>query len=288
MSAAPLPFQRPQEYIACWPGDERVELKYDGLVVVVPAVDEVARIGQKGDPSPFRFQAARSVDGELLPGTVRLTAESGVNADGAKVEHFNPEDWLKGLYDVNEKLFARGLMVVMEPHEVPAALIAGRPLWIEKQLEAWEEEVSNERMRRKSFEERGDPVPPLSVPSARSLKKAVENLEKYRRVQLEDQISGDRLFEALGGTADTPEAVRKLEAPPPAAEAPETAAPEPTAPTSEKFEALARDLWAECKKAGVALKSAQKTGLLDSDPAVIKEVMDTLEEARAPKGEADG
>ena len=284
MSAAPLPFHRPQEYIVCWPGDERAQLKYDGLQVVMPAMREVATLGSKLKPSPFRFPAA-VLDGQAVPGTVQLAMESGVNEDGVIVEHFNPENWLKGLYDVNEKLFARGLSVVVEAHEVAAALENGRPLWVEKEIESWEAEVANERLRRKAHEERGEPVPPLSLQSARSLKRAVECLEKYRKVQQEDQIPDERLFGALSGqTAQT--SLPTVEAQPePPAEAPAEA----PVSTADKFADLADDLWRNCKEAGISLKTAQKTGLLDRDPTVMQEVMALLEAAREPaQGESDG
>jgi hypothetical protein len=282
-----LPFHRPQEYIVCWPGDERAQLKYDGLQVVMPAMREVAALGTKHEPSPFRFAAA-VLDGRPIPGTVRLTMESGINEDGVIVEHFNPENWLKGLYDVNEKLFARGLSVVVEPHEVAAALENGRPLWIDREIESWEAEVANERLRRKAHEERGEPVPPLSLESARSLKRAVESLEKYRKVQQEDQIPDERLFGALSG--ETPQTSLPTVPQDPTVEAALDAPAESPASMPEKFAALADDLWRGCKEAGISLKTAQKTGLLDRDPAMMQEVMTLLEAAKQPpeQGESDG
>jgi hypothetical protein len=290
MSAAPLPFQKPAQYIVCWPGDEREQLKYDGHVIVVPAKDEVA---DESPSSPFRFKAARDARGNLIPGTILLHSQSGTTPDGGLKVTFHPEEFLKGLYSVNQSLFGRGLQVVTEPSEVADAMQKGRPMWEDRQVSAWEEEVSLERDRRKRYEDSGQPPPPPT--SAASLRRAVEGLERYHRARQEETIPTERLFSALAVSRGAlPEAPPP---PKPVAPLPIPDVPQPVLAEEDSGEvqdaqddlsADAKHLWALCKQHNVELTLNQKEGLLDGNPKTMERVLEKLTKAGVQFGEPAG
>lgn len=266
----PIPaFQRSQSLIVVWPGDDPVTPTYDGESIRLPARNEIAVVG-KG--SPFRHGAVLDAGGNAIPGTVELVDVERENpATGGTVKDFDAQAWARGIYDVNKPLIDRGLRVVMDVSEIPAAMAEGRPLWEKAEIRSAEATIREELERMAYWEKKGQPAPESS--SHEAVMKARAFLASVH-LKRKDAFNKNDLLSALG------------DAPAPAA-APQTI-PAPVAPpvpaparTEDDIAAASRALFKAAKDNNVFLKKEEIEGLLTLDPAVMDAVDKKLEEAGA-------
>lgn len=265
----PIPaFQRSQSLIVVWPGDKAVVATYNGEAIRLPARNEVAILG-KG--SPFRHGAALDAAGNAIPGTVELIdVEHEDPITNGTVKDFDAQAWARGIYDVNKPLINRGLRIVMDRSEIPAALAEGRPLWEKAQVAEAENVVREELSRMAYWEKKGQPAPESSSHEAVMEARAFLAQVHLRR---KDAFSKSDLLSVLGEV--------------PAA-APQAAAPAPapavtTAPvrTEDDIAAAARALHKAATDHGIKLTKAELEGLLTLDPGVMDLIDKKLEEAGA-------
>lgn len=267
-STVPFEFDRPNEYILVWPGEDRESPTWSGDPVPLPSRNEVADPTVPG--SPFRYPAAKDASGKPIPGTVVLKDKIGRDEQGSVKREFDAQEWLRGLKSNNEGLFNRGLAIVISTDQVPAAMQAGIPRWRAAQVAGWQAEVRRESERRARFAAMKQIPPVLSPESELALERAVQGLRDANVTGGLSRISDKDLFVAQGGSEDEYDAPAKPVSVPRAhAVEPESDAPD--------FGVIARGLRAKAKEAGIFLKKELLEGLLDQDPAVIKEVADKLE-----------
>lgn len=262
----PIPsFQRAQSLIVVWPGDKAVVATYNGEAIRLPARNEVAILG-KG--SPFRHGAALDAAGNAIPGTVELVdVEHEDPITNGTVKDFDAQAWARGIYDVNKPLINRGLRIVMDRSEIPAALAEGRPLWEKAQVAEAENVIREELSRMAYWEKKGQPAPESSSHEAVMEAKAFLAQVHLRR---KDAFSKSDLLSALGEVpATAPQAVA---APAPA---------EAHVRTEDDIAAAARALHKAATDHGIKLTKAELEGLLTLDAGVMDLIDKKLEEAGA-------
>lgn len=260
MAAFALPFDRPRTVILAWPGDAPIFPRYGGEDIAIPPVTTVATEGR----SIYRYGPAVDKQGKALAGTVLLKDVFRTDPSTASVvKAFDAEGWVKGLMSVNQKLFERGLCVVMDPDDVPAALEEGRKRWYKSKLAEWDNEVRTEDARRQKYRSQGQAPPPLDDKGEASLQNAILQL----RLNVEragSAISDAELRTALGGAAVVPTAP--------------AAAPAPVPVVNDLAEA-ADELFRLCEQHDVKLLKEELTGLLKRDPHTMTIVEEKLTEA---------
>lgn len=152
-------WSRIQSQILTWCGDEPMEVGYDGSLIRIPPVNEIAR---KGVGSPYRLESATTRQGVPLPGTVLVQDVIQEKEDGGFKKIFDVAEFCAFLERDCQDLFARGLAIVSDPDDVRVVQTECRPLY-EASLDARAREViAQELQRRKRFEEQGQPAPPGS------------------------------------------------------------------------------------------------------------------------------
>lgn len=267
MSLADRLFNKPDEFILCWAGDDCALPKYGGEIVVVPPKDEIA-VADKG---PYRYGSAVGPDGRPLPGTVLLRSRTESGNDGGTVVVFDAEDWCKGLMSVNKPLFDRGLDIVREAKEVVAAQAEGRKKWKKARKAEWLQTVRDELERQSYWKTKGIPAPESS--DAEMVREALAGLKTMEQEE-HARISEADLLAALspGGAA-------------PAAKPIPVAVPAPMVEADADLEAAARALYEKAKALNVSLTHKQKDGLWERDLTVMAEVEAKLSEVETAKTE---
>lgn len=145
--------------ILTWCGDEPLEVGYDGSLIRIPPVNEVAA---RGVGSPYRLEAAKTRQGVPLPGTVLVQDVIQEKEDGGFKKIFDVADFCAFLERDCEDLFKRGLAIVSDPDDVRVVQVETRPLY-EASMDARAREIlAQELQRRKKYEEAGQPAPPGS------------------------------------------------------------------------------------------------------------------------------
>lgn len=263
-----LPFERPQEYIGVWAGDDDILLKAFGDEFMCPRRTQVAVAGQ----GRFRFGAAKGRDGKALPGTIMLQNAYVRNDQGGEEAQFDARAVCLQLY-TNKALLARGFTVVLNVDDVEAAQAAGRPMWEEQQSLAWQEIIRGELDRQAMWDKRGVPAPPS--PDAALVKQAREGLARLNAQNAGNQFSREDLVSVLGGgqgqaptqpAVITPAAVPSAFAPPPGA---------------AELALAAAELYTEAEQAGIKVLKEEMALLFKGDRSTMREIQSRLEAARA-------
>ncbi len=280
MAAFSLPFDRPRTAILVWAGDEPAVPMYGGEPIAVPPRDVVAVGGidlpntpegrRQAQGNIYRYSSALDRQGKPIPGTVMLRDVLVTDPISGRINKaFDVEMWAKGLGDVNKKLFERGLSIVMEPEDVPAAMEAGRLRWRKAKLQEWDTEIRTEMARREHYRTRGQTAPPLDEKGERSLQNAILNLK------LEKERSGSAISDADLSIALGAPPVKRAEVQPLALEPEPQPEPEDTDPLGDAV----LELYRLAKANKVALLKEELDGLLGRDPAAMRAVEEKLTDA---------
>ena len=152
--------------ILVWAGDEREMLKYDGVPLILPAWNETASKklanGSPNPASPFRFEGARDGSDRMIPGTVLLEDLINRTPEGGVIKTFDVTTFCEFLERDQAYLFERGLEIVTDPKDVPAAMATARPLWAKNQTARAQQILAQEMDRLAKYEESGRPAPSAS------------------------------------------------------------------------------------------------------------------------------
>lgn len=260
-----LPFEKPQEYIAVWPGDDHVMLKTFGDEFLCPNRHTVAVAGQ----GRYKFGSAKDRNGNPIPGTLLLRSRrERDDVTGGYENRFDARAACEHLY-TNRPLLERGFSVVMDVDDVEAARTAGRVKWEEAQIKAWEETLRLDLEEKAYYEKKGQPQPTTS--NSKAVREAMEGLARVNRTR-GGNVSREDVMAVLGGgtgQAPKPEATPAL---PPSAFRPE--------PSEADIALAASDLFSQLSEAGINLTKAQMAGLLAKDPEVMSELQSRLDTAK--------
>ncbi len=245
-------FHRLQEFILVWPGDENLQIGFNGDVMIVPPHDTVAELGQG---KPYRFESVKDQKGLPIPGTIILTdriQETGPSGGYRKI--FDAAEACAWMEDTREDLFNRGMAIVMRAEDVGAAMEEGRPKYEASQEENAREILMQELERQKKWDGKGVPAPPSS--SEHKIRWALAFLET--REQARPQVGPDALKRALAGHFGAPIPENKVPEQPKAmlGSVPKEEAPKEL-PVGELFEMATA--------AGIKLSKIQMTRLLEND-----------------------
>lgn len=263
-----LPFEKPQEYIGVWAGDDDVLLKAFGDEFLCPSREKVAVKGQ----GRFRYGAATGRDGKPRPGTILLTSRFTPNDQGGEECVFDARAVCTQLYS-NKPLLARGFVVVMDVDHVEAAQVAGRPMWEEQQVISWQEILRGELERQAFWDKKGLPAPPSQ--DAKLVREAREGLARMNAQAGGPQFSRADLIEVLGGGAG------QVQTQPAAIT--QTAIPSAFTPPPGAAEVAlaAAELYTEAEAAGIKVLKEEMALLFKGDRSIMREIQSRLEAARA-------
>jgi hypothetical protein len=273
-------FQRLQNFIFAWPGDEHLQVGFNGDVFIVPPRDEIAEVGMG---SPYRFPSAVDGKGRPIPGTIAIQdkiRETDAGGRGGYVKLFDAAECCAWLEDTREDLFDQGFAICMDPEEVVPAQREGRPKYDASQDDYAREILHQELERRKRWDVKGVPAPPSS--SDHKVRWAVAHLEQ--RKSKTAMLSEDALKGALGA------GVEYVDNLPPVA--PRKSDEEPkemigSVPKDEAVTALPpTELWEMAQAAGIKPTKPEMAKLLEGDEAyralLLEQIAEKQEGERAP------
>jgi hypothetical protein len=265
-------FQRLQEFILVWPGDENLQVGFNGDVFIVPPHDVVA---EPGPGSPYRNPAAKDRDGRPIPGTIALhdiIQSTGPGGRGHR-KALDAAEACAFMEDSRDDLFHRGFSIVMDPDDVPAAMAEGRPKYDAAQVDRARQILYDELERRKKWDAKGIPPPPSS--SDHLVRWAKAHLDSHARKSQQEQISDTELRKALGG--ELPDLGMPAE---------HEVKPRPKPVPAAKAEPLSvPELWQMAQAAGVNLVKADMVKLLDGDEDFRARLIEEIAEKQ--EGERD-
>lgn len=256
-------WNRIQEQILVWPGDERLEIRYDGTLICVPPRTEVARVGPG---HPYRYPAAQTKAGVPLKGTIAVTDQIVDTDDGGYRKQFDVSDFCEFLEEHAKHLFDAGFQIVSDPDDVTLVIEEGIPLYDRSLDKKAREILANELQRRKGWEDRGQPAPPSS--SEHLVIWALQH--QKRRAAQKPQVDSSQIYAALEGTT-----------------LPALAAAAP--PVSDVKAMGAQHYLEEATKLGIRLNKAELTALIEGDAEQIEFIQAKIEERktqRSPSPEA--
>jgi hypothetical protein len=262
-----LPFERPQSFIAVWPGDDFIQPQYGGQIIVVPPRKTVAK---QGPGSPYRFGAVKDPEtGKPIPGTVLIESAAKHNPEtlGYDVE-FDAADWVRGVYQNNRPLLERGFTVVMSVGEIAPAIEAGRPKWEAAKKREWMSTLAEERRRQKRLEDKGEPYTESS--NHQAVIDAIEGMRRLSEVEVQRRV-GIEEIDAVLHVKSRPALVEQRAAAPEAAEAADDG--------EIDLQKVAHYLYQKAKAGNVALLKDECIGLLDVNEEVMRAVEAKLEAA---------
>lgn len=232
--------------ILVWAGDERLQLKYNGVPIVVPAYNETAILGPK---HPFRFAGAKNGSGNMIPGTILVEDIITRTPEGGVIKAFDVGEFCDFLERDQSWWFDRGLEIVTDPLDVETAMESARPVWEQSQIVRAQQIIAAEMERVASHEAKGQPVPLSS--SAKDVEWAVKHLRN--RAPEQAQFGKDDLAKVLSGQyVGPPEKTERL--------------------TAEKLSS--KELLSSARELGLKLTKSELEGILDDDEdqiAFIKE-----------------
>lgn len=228
--------------ILVWAGDERLQLKYDGVPIMLPAYNETAK---KGARQPFRFESAKDGRDRFIPGTILVTDIINRTDEGGVLKTFDVGEFCDFLERDKEHYFQRGLEIVTEPGDVEAAMAAARPVWEKSQVAKAQQIISQEMDRIAAHEARGEPATKAS--NADRVAWAVAHLQNQSPEKA--TFGREELAKALSGQYVGP---AEKEAPP------VTAADLST-----------KEILAEAKSVGLKLTRSEMQALLEDDEEQI-------------------
>ena len=196
-------WNRINSQILVWAGDDREQLKYDGVPILLPARDETAKTAKADPASPFRFEGARDGKDRLVPGTILVKDLVVETAEGGRSKPFDVSLFCEFLERDKPHLFERGLEIVSDVKDVEAAMKNARPLWEQSQVEKAQRILSAEMARISKYEDAGQPAPRAS--NADRVAWAIKHL--HGREHETVAFGKEALSAALAGQyVDTPKA----------------------------------------------------------------------------------
>lgn len=276
--SSPLPFLRPQRFIACWPGDDNPTMKALGEHFMLPRVDEVAIAGQ----GRFRLSSAQDEQGRYIPGTVVIEDKVRRGESQELIKSLDARELIQ-MFHTNESkapgggLLGRGLTFVSTPEEARAAIAAGRAVWVESMVAGWRAVVQENLNYRRNWREKngGEEPPPSS--SEGDVRNAANMLKKYAaQAKVErSAVTDDDLLEALNGTGAT-EAPAPKAAPAPAA----AIVSDDTETAQDEDRAYGLLLYDEARKYGVKVLKEDMAGILDGDGKAIADLENKVAAAK--------
>jgi hypothetical protein len=139
-----------------WPGEEPLELQYDGLRIVVPPRDVIAR---RGVGSIYTHEAAE-IGGRAVPGTAVIEDVTTVTPEGGYKTVLSIDNLCRYLTRDRDDLFGRGFNIVESTDQIQEAVTLGIPLYGESQIKRAREVLSREMQRQKGYKDRGETPPP--------------------------------------------------------------------------------------------------------------------------------
>jgi len=255
-------WNRIQEQILVWPGDERLEIRYDGTLINVPPRTEVARVG---DGHPYRYPAATTKAGVPLKGTIAVTDQIVETEDGGYQKQFDVSDFCEFLETHCQHLFKAGFQIVSDPDDVTLVLEEGIPLYDLSLDKKAREILANELQRRKGWEDRGQPAPPSS--SEHLVIWALQH--QKRRAAMKPQVDSKEIYAALEGTTTLPI---------------EEAAAAP--PVSDVKALGASHYLEEATALGMRLTKAELVALIEGDEEQIEFIQAKIADKKAEEAEA--
>ena len=242
--------------ILVWAGDEREQLKYDGVPLILPAWNETAKLGPT---HPFRFEGAKDSQERLIPGTILVTDIINRTPEGGVVKTFDVGEFCDFLERDKEHYFKRGLEIVTEVADISAAMATARPVWEKSQVTRAQQILSAEMDRIARYDAKGQPAPEGS--NAGRVAWAIAHLRgqapdkaKFGKEELAKVLSGQYVEEA---TSAEPVTAHKLSV---------------------------KEIRAACREVGLKLNKAELEALLDDDEeqiAFIHEKIKVRREAQA-------
>jgi hypothetical protein len=141
-----------------WPGEERLEIRYDGMPIVVPPRDVIGRVGLG---SPYTHEAAE-VGGRKVPGTAVIEDVTTITPEGGYRTALAIDHLCRYLTRDRDDLFGRGFNIVESVDQIQEAITLGIPLYAESQVKRAREVLSREMQRQKGYKDRGE-TPPAST-----------------------------------------------------------------------------------------------------------------------------
>jgi hypothetical protein len=247
-----------------WPGEEPLTLKYDGIQIVLPPRDVIARVGLG---SIYTHEAAE-VKGRKLAGTVVVEDVTVLTAEGGYKTILNIDHLCRYLVRDRDDLFARGFNIVEDPTLIDEALTVGLPLYSESQVRRAREVLSRELQRQKGYKDRGE-VPPPST-SEHLISWAVKHLKS-----LGPQKQAHRM-EDLSAVLEG----RQLNEP---AEPAQQDVPWRAAQDAAESVVEASAVFAEARTLGLSLGNFELQSLLTGNEETIAKVRVKIEARRAEK-----
>jgi len=247
-------WNRIQEQILVWPGDERLEIRFDGTLICVPPRTEVAKVGPG---QPYRYPAATTPNGIPLAGTISVKDQIVETGDGGYHKQFDVSDFCEFLEEYNKHLFDAGFQIVTDSSDVTLVLEEGIPLYDKSLDQKARTVLAQELERRKKYEEKGQPAPPSS--SEHVVLWALQH--QKRRAAEKPQVDSREIYAALEGTylplkaADTP-------------------------PISNAKMMDAQHYLGEATELGIRLNKAELMALIEGDTETIEVIALKIEERR--------
>lgn len=139
-----------------WPGEEPLELQYDGTRIVVPARDVIGRVGVG---SIYTHEPAE-MSGRKIPGTAVIEDITTVTPEGGYKTMLSIDHLCRYLTRDRDDLFRRGFNICESVDLIQEALTLGIPLYSESQIKRAREVLSREMQRQKGYKDRGETPPP--------------------------------------------------------------------------------------------------------------------------------
>jgi hypothetical protein len=243
-----------------WPGEEPLTLKYDGIQIVLPPRDVIARVGLG---SIYTHEAAE-VKGRKLAGTVVVEDVTVLTAEGGYKTILNIDHLCRYLVRDRDDLFARGFNIVEDPTLIDEALTVGLPLYSESQVRRAREVLSRELQRQKGYKDRGEVPPPSTSEhliswAVKHLKSLGPQKQAHRMEDLSAVLEGRQLNEPAEPAQQMVHDV----------------------PAEQIVEASG--VFAEARAAGLSLGNFELQSLLTGNEETIAKVRVKIEARRAEK-----
>lgn len=252
----PRRFQRTQQFIFVWPGDELKRLGYDGNSYNMPPFDQVSEIGLG---KPYGHEPAKDASGRPIPGTIVIEDRYADNEMGGTERVLDAAEFCGWIEDTMPELLNQGFAIVMGPEDVAQAMDLGRPKYEASRDDYARAVLQHELERRKTWEGKGIP-PPVSSSDAK-VRWAASHLENAQAQARSRQISDDALRDVLAGRpTGTIEGMSPAPAPEPLA----------TMPTPEEMPEPAPvltpgDIYEQAIAAGITPTKPEMAKLLKGD-----------------------
>lgn len=244
-----------------WPGEERLEIRYDGMPIVVPPRDVIGRVGLG---SPYTHEAAE-VGGRKVPGTAVIEDVTTITPEGGYRTALAIDHLCRYLTRDRDDLFGRGFNVVESVDQIQEAITLGIPLYAESQVRRAREVLSREMQRQKTYKDRGE-TPPAST-SEKLIAWAVNHLRSVGPQQQAHRL--EDLTAVMEGRAEAPASAGVREGP---------HIPSPAFAGALERDAMVRagEVFQAAQKAGVRLNGIEMANLLRGNEDAIARVLTTI------------